>query len=201
MIETVEAQFGAVDLLINNAGSFQAFGDVENVDPARWWQDFEVNVRAPFFCARAVLPTMISRRRGRIINLVSVAAHEAFPSISAYCMSKAAVVRFGASLALEVQANGISVFAIHPGLVKTPMLEFTMASPEVRNAAPHIQDAFRAACAAGQDTPLERPVQLVLQLASGLGDVLSGRYISVDDDLTSLVREADSENARSTFGE
>ena len=77
-----------------------------------------------------------------------------------------------------------------------------MASPEVRNAAPHIQDAFRAACAAGQDTPpLERPVQLVLQLASGLGDVLSGRYISVDDDLTSLVREADSENARSTFGE
>ena len=98
-------------------------------------------------------------------------------------------MRFTDALALEVQAHGIRVFAIHPGLVKTPMLDFTMESAEVRQGAPHIQDLFRAACAAGQDTPLERPVELVLQLAAGLGDALSGRYISVDDDLTALVHK------------
>ncbi len=190
MLKTVEAQLGAVDLLVNNAGSFRAFGNIVDIDPELWWREMEVNVRGPFLCSRAVLPAMIDRGRGRLINLVSVAALQAFPGISAYCMSKAAIVRLTDTLALEVQNQGISVFAVHPGMVKTPMLDYTMESEEVARSAPHIQEAFRAACAAGQDTPVERPVRMLLQLAAGLGDPLSGRYISVDDDLALLVREA-----------
>ena len=73
VIAAVESQLGPIDVLINGAGSFQALGNAAQVDPAEWWREVEINLRGPFVCAHAVLPGMIARRRGRIINIVSAA--------------------------------------------------------------------------------------------------------------------------------
>jgi len=71
----VEQRQGPITLLINNAGQFRAFGLIGAVDPLAWWNEVEVNLRGPFLYAHAVLPSMLTRRRGRIINVASNARH------------------------------------------------------------------------------------------------------------------------------
>ena len=71
MVATVEQQLGPVDLLVNNAGVLRALGHVSEVEADLWWREMEINVRGPFLCSQAVLPSMMKRKRGRIINLAS----------------------------------------------------------------------------------------------------------------------------------
>jgi NAD(P)-dependent dehydrogenase (short-subunit alcohol dehydrogenase family) len=81
----------------------------------------EVNLRGPYLCARAALPGMVARRRGRIVNLASVAAGRPIADATAYASSKAALVRLTDSLAAETAEYGLSVFAVDPGNVETGM--------------------------------------------------------------------------------
>ncbi len=179
----VAATLGPVDLLVNNAGSHAAIGPVWEVDPDLWWADVTSNLLGPFLCSRAVLPGMIARGHGRIINLASGAALEPRSDSSAYAAAKAAVLRFTDSLALSTRGRGISVFAIHPGGVRTALTRQIMASDAGRAAYPHWQDL-------DWQQP-ERAAALVVELASGRADVLSGCYIDVtQDDVTELVRRA-----------
>ena len=70
-VQQAERSLGPVDLLVNNAAQLRALGEVWQVDPEEWWRDVEVNLRGPFLCARAVLPGMLARQRGRIVNVTS----------------------------------------------------------------------------------------------------------------------------------
>ena len=147
-------------------------------EPAAWWGVFEVNVLGPFLCARAVLPLMSERRSGRIVNVASNAAFFAIDDQfdaridSAYLASKAALVRLTEALAAEARGNGISVFAISPGMVKTDMTESTFAD---------IWDDESVW------TPPERTADLVAFVASGALDGYSGRYIhAANDDWESM---------------
>jgi NAD(P)-dependent dehydrogenase (short-subunit alcohol dehydrogenase family) len=106
LVAAVEETLGPVDLLVNNAGSFRAFGSLAEVDPGEWWREVEINLRGPFLCARAVLPGMIERKKGRIINVASFAGLVPIETISAYCVSKAALIRLSEQLALETQEPG-----------------------------------------------------------------------------------------------
>jgi 3-oxoacyl-[acyl-carrier protein] reductase len=72
LVATVEHQLGPVDLLVNNAGVLRAIGRVTELDADDWWREVEINVRGPFLCSQAVLSGMITRQRGRIINVASV---------------------------------------------------------------------------------------------------------------------------------
>jgi len=175
VVTTVEERLGPITLLINNAGQFRAFGPIGVVDPIAWWNEVEVNLRGPFLYANAVLPGMRRRHRGRIINLASRAGIQGIPTLSAYVTSKAALIRFSEALALETIEDGIQVFAIHPGTLRTPMNDYVHDSPEVAKSAPQVQQRFRTAYAQALDTPIERPVHLVLRLAAGDADALSGR--------------------------
>jgi NAD(P)-dependent dehydrogenase (short-subunit alcohol dehydrogenase family) len=175
-VTVIEDQIGAIDLLINNAGTFRAFGTLATIDPDDWWREVEINVRGPFLCTRAVLPGMIQRGQGRIINLASGAGVQPFETISAYNLSKTAVIRLTESTALETQAHGISVFAIHPGTVRTPMNAYVVESPTVAAQAPLVRQWFDQLYAAQQDTPMIQAVELVLALASGQADTLTGCY-------------------------
>jgi NAD(P)-dependent dehydrogenase (short-subunit alcohol dehydrogenase family) len=85
----------------------------------------------------------------------------------------------------------VSVFAIHPGTVRTPMNDYVHSSDLVGQRAPKVQARFRQLYAEGQDTPIEQSVRLLLELASGRADVLSGCYLDVRDDLDMLLREAE----------
>jgi NAD(P)-dependent dehydrogenase (short-subunit alcohol dehydrogenase family) len=186
---------GPITLLINSAGQFCAFGPIGVVDPIAWWNEVEVNLRGPFLYANAVLPGMRRRHRGRIINLASRAGIQGIPTLSAYVTSKAALIRFSEALALETIEDGIQVFAIHPGTLRTPMNDYVHDSPEVAKSAPWVQQRFRTVFAQGLDPPLERPVHLMLRLAAGDADALSGRYISVEDDIDALLKECSADQS------
>jgi NAD(P)-dependent dehydrogenase (short-subunit alcohol dehydrogenase family) len=189
VVATAEQQLGPITLLINNAGLFRAFGPIGSVDPAAWWQEIEVNLRGPFLYTHAVLPGMRARRTGRIINVASGAGLGSIPLASAYNVSKTALIRLSETLAQETADAGIQVFAIHPGTVRTPMNAFVHDSPEVGEQAPPIQQWFRELYSEGRDTPIERAVALVMRLAAGDADILSGCYLSVDDDIDALVQQ------------
>ena len=134
---------------------------------------------------------MISRRRGRIINIVSAAGLQAIETVSAYGVSKTALIRFTETLAAETRPYGIAVLAAHPGTVRTPMSEYAATSPQIQERAPLVQQWFQQLFAEGGDTPMEQAVAFVLAVASGRADVLSGCYLSVDDDLEALVAQAE----------
>ncbi len=152
----------------------------------------EINVCGPFLFANTVLPGMLARGRGRIINLASGAGLWAAATASAYCVSKAALIRLTENIALETRNQGIATFAIHPGTVRTPMNEHFMQSEAIRRASPEIAASFDQLFAEGRDTPIERSVQLVLALASGRADALSGCFLAVEDDLDALIARTNS---------
>jgi len=176
----VEGELGSVDQLVNNAamgGQFQPFWDS---DPLLWWRCQELNVRAPMLLCRELLPGMIARRSGRIINVVSGAGCQAYPDMSAYVVSKTALVRLSEQLALELKPHGISVFPIRPGIVRTAMVE------EARRRLPYIQKMLDD----GLEVTPDVVAQLVVTLASGVADSLSGRLFSVGDDVAAMVQRA-----------
>jgi NAD(P)-dependent dehydrogenase (short-subunit alcohol dehydrogenase family) len=179
MVYQVEEALGPVTLLVNNAGTGGPTGPFWENDPDQWWQSQEVNLRGPMLCCRQILPSMAARKSGRIINVVSLGGCQAVPDISAYVVSKTALIRFSEQLAIELQPHGVSVFAIHPGAVRTAMVE------EARHKIPLIQQMLDA-----RAVPPDVAAELVLFLASGQADALSGRFFSVDEDAKEIVRRA-----------
>jgi 3-oxoacyl-[acyl-carrier protein] reductase len=171
MVAEVERELGPIDLLVANAGIGNQGGATWEVDVDDWWRVFEVNVLGVHLCCRAVIPGMLDRGRGRIVITGSGAAYLPGNRHTAYPASKAAVWRYGETLADEL-AGRVPVFVISPGLVRTAMTEgnFSEDSPW---------------------TPPELAPRLVRALASGRADALSGRYLHAEhDDIDDLVARA-----------
>jgi NAD(P)-dependent dehydrogenase (short-subunit alcohol dehydrogenase family) len=187
-VAQVERQLGPVDLLVNNAGIPAPIGPTWEKDPDAWWRCVEVNLRGPFLCSRAVLPGMVTRRRGRIVTTASGSGLGPSPYASAYAAAKCAAIRFSESLAAETSGHGICAFSIHPGVVRTAMTEPFAGSLDDET---WFGGWFGKTLAAGRDTPPERAANLVVFLASGRADALSGCYISVRDDVADMVRRAE----------
>jgi NAD(P)-dependent dehydrogenase (short-subunit alcohol dehydrogenase family) len=188
VVAKVERQLGPVDLLVSNAGIPAPIGPLWENDPDAWWRCVEVNLRGPFLCSRAVLPGMVARRRGRIVTTASGSGLGPSPYASAYAVAKCAAIRFSENLALEVAEYGICAFSIHPGVVRTAMTVPFAGSPEDEK---WFGGFFRKTMAAGRDEPPEQAANLVVFLASGQADALSGCYISVRDDVADMVRRAE----------
>ena len=187
VVRTAESQLGMVDILVNNAGAVGPLGYDWEVDLEDWWRTFEVNVRGPFLYARAVLPGMVKRQRGRIVNISTGAGFGRLPQMDAYCATKAALTQWTKCLAADIQAHGVVVFALHPGFVRTPMVDY-LISPDVPNA---VQALFHSALSQGRDVPIERSAQMLLFLVSGRADALSGRFIRAQDNEEELVRRVE----------
>ena len=175
-VESALTGLGPVDLLVNNAGTFDAIGPVWSADPDAWHGDLQTSVLGAFNCSRVVLPGMIERGRGRIVNVSSGAATRPYPYGSGYAAGKAALLSFTETLAAETQEHGVAVFAITPGFVWTAMTE------RLRDASGPAPDISGA-----DPVEPERAGELVLRLASGEADALSGRFIHVRDDLDELL--------------
>ena len=178
MVAEVESAYGRLDLLVSNAGISVSEDAAWELEPADWWRVFEVNILGVYLCCRAVIPGMLARGGGRIVNVASGAAYLPGSSSTSYSASKAAVHRFSETLALQLVPHGIPVFSISPGLVRT---EMTARFPE---DAPW--------------TPPELAPRLVRALASGRLDRLAGRYLHAEhddvDDLAARVGEIRSED-------
>jgi NAD(P)-dependent dehydrogenase (short-subunit alcohol dehydrogenase family) len=189
VVDAAVRTFGAVSLLVSNAGVPGPFGPIGVIDPDEWWGSHAVHVRAPLLFASAVLPGFQKRGGGRIIFVASRGGVEVAPSLSAYCVGKAAQIRLAEHLAAEGKEHGVRVFAIEPGTVITDMAEYTMASPDAKRWLPQMIETL--AQIKSQSDPrqgLARCAEMCVQLASGRFDALSGRYLTPDDDFDALTR-------------
>jgi 3-oxoacyl-[acyl-carrier protein] reductase len=172
MVIQAESELGPIDLLVANAGIGGPDGPTWKVDPDDWWQVLEVNVLGVHLCCSAVIPQMLERGAGRIVITGSGASYLPGARSTPYPTSKAAVGRYGETLANELVGH-IPVFVISPGLVKTEM-----TGDNFPDDAPW--------------TPPELASQLVRVLASGRADALAGRYLHAEhDDIEDLIRRAD----------
>jgi len=125
-----EGELGPCDVLVNNAGILER-GLAEELPPERWRATLEVNLTGAFLCARAVIPGMKARRRGRIVNVASISATLGTAAASAYNASKWGLVGLTKCLAEELRDHGVQCVAISPGSVDTAMLRKTPFAPQM----------------------------------------------------------------------
>ena len=168
--------FPDLQILVNNAGVYGPMGLVEEVAWDAWVQAIEINLFGSILMCRALLPHFKRRRYGKIVQLSGGGATAPLPRLTAYAASKAAIVRFAESLALEVQDDGIDVNAIAPGALNTRMMsELLAAGPAA------VGDAFYARMKAVADeggTPLDKGAALTVFLASAASDGITGKLLS-----------------------
>ena len=185
MVRYTVEQFATIDILVNNAGIAGPVGPLQENDMAAWIQTIQVNLIGTYLCCRAVVPIMHKQSRGKIINLSGAGATNAWRNLSAYGVSKVAVVRLTETLALELEGLNIQVNALGPGSIHTQMWE------ELRDSARTAGDtqlyALGQRVTSGGGASLERAAALAVFLASDASGTLSGRLISaVTDDFTNL---------------
>jgi NAD(P)-dependent dehydrogenase (short-subunit alcohol dehydrogenase family) len=181
-------QFGPVTLMINNAGIAGPFGPIGVVDPDEWWASQAIHVRGTLLFTSAVLPDMVKRGAGRIINIASRGGTEVTPNLSAYGVGKATQIRLTQHVAAEGKEHGISAFAIEPGTVFTELAAGTVASPEAQRWLPGMLSALQEI--KERDDPaagLARCGQMCVDLASGRFDGLSGCYLTPQDSFADLL--------------
>jgi 3-oxoacyl-[acyl-carrier protein] reductase len=132
LVERTSRDLGPVDLLVNNAGTLVRASVVET-EAVAWDRVLDVNLKGAFLCTRAVLPSMIERGRGRIVNVSSISGKLGTPLLSAYCASKWGLLGFSLAASEELKARGIQVFSVCPGSVNTEMLQQGLpgASPDM----------------------------------------------------------------------
>ncbi len=119
-IAAIAADFGPLDILINNAGMGYT-GSLMDMSLADWQQVINLNVTSVLQCIQAVLPGMRERQQGTIVNVASIAAHQTFPNWGAYCVSKSGLLALSKTLAAEERAHGIRVITVSPGSVNTSL--------------------------------------------------------------------------------
>ena len=176
VVQKTLALLGGCHILINNAGVYGPMGEIESVDWQDWKKTIEVNVYGSVLMSRALLPHFKAQRYGKLIQISGGGATNPLPRISAYAASKAAIVRYAETLAIEVSDKGIDVNCIAPGALNTRMLD------EVLQVGPDKvgQAFYERAVKQKEDggTSLAKGAELALFLASGASDGITGKLIS-----------------------
>lgn len=120
-VEATVKRYGALDILINNAGQIEPIGHFLDTPPADWEAAITVNLLGPERMARAALPHLLKSRAGTLLNISSGAGHSPREGWSAYCSSKAALAMFTRAVALEYGARGVRAYGFQPGVIDTDM--------------------------------------------------------------------------------
>jgi 3-oxoacyl-[acyl-carrier protein] reductase len=171
-VAAVQRHLGPLDLVVSNAGRRESRAALPwEADTDDWWRTIETNLRGPYLVARAVLPAMTARGRGRLLHVGSGMGQRPQPQWSAYGVSKAALSRLTDSLAAGLDGTGVIVLEMSPGLVRTDMTE---------NMWDDVADDEWGSAGAMVDA--------VLRFARGELDAFHGRYLhAAADDLDALV--------------
>ena len=172
-VKEVEEAFGRIDILVNNAGITRD-GLCMRLKEEDWERVLSVNLKGAFLVTRAALPGMLKRRWGRIINISSVVAFSGNPGQTNYAASKAGLVGFSRSLALEVASRGITVNVVAPGFIETDM---TAALPE------KAREALLSRVPLGRPGTPEEVAYAVVFLASEKAAYITGTVLHVNGGL------------------
>ena len=132
-IKSLPKEYKLIDVLINNAGNAHGMDSAQTADLDDWDAMIDGNVKGLMYVTKAVLPFMVEKQNGQIINLGSIAAKEVYPNGSVYCSSKAAVDSFTRGLRVDLNPLGIRVGAIHPGLVETEFSDVRFKGDQKRS--------------------------------------------------------------------
>lgn len=173
--ETIST-LGGCHILVNNAGIYGPKGNIESIDWNDWLKTMEININGSVLMSRAVLPYFKKRRYGKIIQLSGGGATNPLPRISAYAVSKAAIVRFAETLAEEVRGLGIDVNAIAPGPLNTGMLDEILSAGPEKVGAEFYEKSLKQKESGG--APLARGAHLAVFLASAESDGVTAKLIS-----------------------
>ena len=176
MVRNTLDEFGTIDILVNNAGLFADLPKkpFQEIQSDEWDRVMAVNVRGPFECSRAVAPTMIEKKAGKIVNIASGTVFKGFVNMMHYVTSKGAVVAMTRCLARELGSHNICVNAIAPGLT---MSDAVAVNPEWTGAANAGTVASRAI---RRDQVPADLLGTLLYLSSSDSDFVTGQTIAVD---------------------
>jgi 3-oxoacyl-[acyl-carrier protein] reductase len=178
-VDRVVDELGRVDLLVNNAGLIdEAELPLWEADPDQWWDVVTVHLRGAFLLTRAVVPWMVLRNRGRVVNIASGMSLRARPEYSAYSVAKTGLMRMTEALAGALEGSDVRAFDVSPGVVDTAMTRQ--------------MEMWRGY----EDwTPPERVAELIAAIAAGELDAWSGRFLRVGSDDLDTVRALRPEDA------
>jgi NAD(P)-dependent dehydrogenase (short-subunit alcohol dehydrogenase family) len=176
IVAATEAELGPVDLLVNNAGTANV-GLLSDAPLDDWWRTVEVNLRGPVIWMMAVLPGMLERGRGRIINITSPAARGPLPYYSSYCASKAGLTHLTATLAEELDGTGVVAHALAP----EALTDLTRLTWENDVVPLETREAFRRYFTSKGERSLRQSVELLRFVAAGGADHLPGEYVGAGD--------------------
>lgn len=191
------ARFGQIDILVNSAGVYGPIGLIISNDIETWEQTIQINLMGTVYCLHEILPHMISRRKGVVINLSGGGAVNPFPRFSAYSTSKAAVVRLTETVAEEVKEFNVRVNAVAPGAINTRLLDQVLEAGE--RAGKEFYTRAKEQKDRGGTAP-EMGAELAVFLASRLAEGITGRLISaVWDDWKSLPNQITELNNSAMF--
>ncbi|MCX6065722.1 MAG: SDR family NAD(P)-dependent oxidoreductase [Chloroflexi bacterium] len=176
LVSATLAYFPKIQILVNNAGVYGPKGPIDEVDWDEWVQAIEINLLGSILVARALLAHFRAQHYGKIIQLSGGGATAPLPFISAYAASKAGIVRFMETLAVEVKTEGIDVNTIAPGALNTRLLDEVLQAGPEKVGQVFYDRALKQKVEGG--APLERGAELAVYLASPASDGLTGKLIS-----------------------
>jgi 3-hydroxybutyrate dehydrogenase len=182
MVAYAHREFGRLDILVNNAG-IQHVAPVEEFPVEKWDAIIAINLTSAFHATRAAIPLMKAQGRGRIVNLASAHGLVASPFKSAYVAAKHGIVGFTKSCALELARDNVTVNAICPGYVKTPLVEAQIADQAKARGIPAervVEDVILAVQPDKKFVEYDQLTGLLLYLVSDLGAACTGAAYPVD---------------------
>jgi len=170
MVKRTLDEFGRIDILVNNAGLNTPMQRVHELSDEDWDRVTGVCLRGTFYCTRAVMPSMIAQRYGRIVNISSVAAWLGGDTAS-YCAAKSAIIGFTRAVALEAAKDNVNVCAIAPGFVPNPFLDKIYPQD--------IKERLESVIPLGRGATPEEIANVIVFLVSDEGSYMTGQTIPV----------------------